>query len=174
MEFRKSKKTDIKEIMTIINKAQDYLKKENIDQWQNGYPDEETIEGDIDNDASYVLLEKERVLGTTALSFDGEETYNIIHEGKWLTLGDYAVIHRIAVDLDVRGKGLAREILSEVEAICREKGILSIKIDTHRKNISMQKFLEKNGFKYCGIIYLSDGNERLAFEKELIYKKGVE
>jgi predicted GNAT family N-acyltransferase len=31
----------------------------------------------------------------------------------------------------------------------------------------MQKFLQNNGFKYCGIIYLEDGNERLAFEKKL-------
>jgi hypothetical protein len=27
--------------------------------------------------------------------------------------------------------------------------------------------LEKNGFIYCGIIYLSDGQERLAYEKVL-------
>ena len=29
----------------------------------------------------------------------------------------------------------------------------------------MQRLLEKSGFKYCGIIYLEDGNERIAFEK---------
>ena len=41
----------------------------------------------------------------------------------------------------------------------------SIKIDTHKDNISMQKLLEKNDFKYCGIIYLEDGSQRIAFEK---------
>ena len=43
----------------------------------------------------------------------------------------------------------------------------SIRIDTHRDNIPMQKMLNKNGFIYCGIIYLLDGKERFAFEKPL-------
>ena len=38
MEFRKSVKSDIPEIMGIIKQAQDYFKEKNIDQWQNGYP----------------------------------------------------------------------------------------------------------------------------------------
>ena len=41
-------------------------------------------------------------------------------------------------------------------------------IDTHEDNQSMQKLLAKNQFSYCGIIYLSDGSKRLAFEKVLI------
>ena len=46
-----------------------------------------------------------------------------------------------------------------------------IRIDTHRQNASMQRMLEKNGFAYCGIIYLQDGAEagaeRLCFDKLL-------
>jgi hypothetical protein len=30
----------------------------------------------------------------------------------------------------------------------------------------MRKGLEKHGYQYCGIIYLLDGNERLAFQKK--------
>lgn len=40
-----------------------------------------------------------------------------------------------------------------------------IKVDTHEENISMQKLLKKNNFKYCGIIYLEDKSKRIAFEK---------
>lgn len=167
MEFRKSKRQDIRGIIKIINKAQEYLKKENIDQWQNGYPNEETIEGDIGKGDSYVLIYEGRVVGTTALSFDGEETYDEIHEGAWLTGGDYAVIHRIAVDMDIRGRGIGGKMQKEIENICAKKGIKAIKVDTHRANLSMQRFLEKNGFKYCGIIYLTDGSERFAYEKTL-------
>ena len=43
----------------------------------------------------------------------------------------------------------------------------NLKIDTHRDNYPMQKSLKKNGFEYCGIIYLADGNERLAFQKSI-------
>ena len=88
-----------------------------------------------------------------------------IYNGQWLNNGDYAVIHRIAVSEKAKGKGIASAIIKEVEGLCKENGVNSIKIDTHKDNISMQKLLEKNTFKYCGIIYLEDGSERIAFEK---------
>lgn len=35
----------------------------------------------------------------------------------------------------------------------------------HEDNILMQSLLKKNGFEYCGIVYLEDGGKRVAFEK---------
>ena len=29
----------------------------------------------------------------------------------------------------------------------------------------MQHMLEKNGFRYCGVIYTDDGSERMAYQK---------
>lgn len=29
----------------------------------------------------------------------------------------------------------------------------------------MQHLLDKNGFKYCGIVYVEDGTERIAYQK---------
>ena len=83
-------------------------------------------------------------------------------------IGEYAVIHRIAVSEKIKGKGTAAKIIKLIEEKCKEKNIKSIKIDTHKDNISMQRLLEKSGFKYCGIIYLEDGNERIAFEKIIL------
>ncbi len=49
--------------------------------------------------------------------------------------------------------------------MCKQRGIHSIKIDTHQENLPMRRFLEKNAFQYCGIIYLENGDERMAFER---------
>ena len=40
-----------------------------------------------------------------------------------------------------------------------------LRIDTHRDNRIMQHLIEKHGFTYCGIIWLEDGTERLAYER---------
>ena len=56
-------------------------------------------------------------------------------------------------------------IIEETQKLAFEKNIRSIKIDTQKDNMSMQKLLIKNNFKYCGLIYLEDGSERVAFEK---------
>ena len=41
----------------------------------------------------------------------------------------------------------------------------NIRIDTHRDNTIMRHCLLKAGFAYCGIIYLANGDERLAFHR---------
>ena len=64
-----------------------------------------------------------------------------------------------------RGSGLSGKIIGFAADFAKEKGRVSLRIDTHRGNAVMRRMLEKNGFKYCGIIHLEDGDERLAFQK---------
>ena len=165
MIFRKTTEKDIDNVMKIINEAKEYFRGERIDQWQNGYPNSDTIYDDIKNNSSYVLEYENEIVATSMISFEKDKTYNKIYEGQWLSNKDYAVIHRIAVSTKFKGKGVAVNIISKVEALCKEKGVSSIKIDTHKDNISMQRLLEKTGFKYCGIIFLEDNSKRVAFEK---------
>ena len=167
MEFRKAVKTDVLDIMDIIRQAQAYFKELGIHQWQNNYPNVDTIRNDIDNKNGYVLLINDHIVAAVTVSFDGEKTYDSIYEGQWISNRQYAVIHRIAVDNNFKGLGLASEIIKNTEQLCLNKGVYSIKVDTHEDNRPMQKLLKKNDFQYCGIIYLKDGSKRLAFEKTL-------
>jgi len=167
MNFRKARKAEASHIMNIIKQAQTYFKEHGINQWRDGYPNVEIIQQDIDNKNSYVLIKDNKIVATAAVSFDGEKTYNHIYEGEWLSDNKYAVIHRVAVDNRYKGLGLSSQIIKNVEDLCLDKGIPSIKIDTQEENISMQRLLEKNEFIYCGVIYLEDGSKRLAFEKIL-------
>lgn len=167
MKLIKSETKDIGAIIKIIKQAQSYLKDQNISQWQNNYPNEDNIKEDIRKDSSYILVHGEDIIGTVALSFDGEPTYDYIYKGTWLTNNEYGVIHRIAVDSELKGKNIGKVILDELEKICINKKVYSLKVDTHRKNTSMINFLTKNGFIYTRIIYISDGSERFAYEKIL-------
>ncbi|GAB6168853.1 GNAT family N-acetyltransferase [Clostridium carnis] len=167
MEFRKALKKDIDNIMRIIKQAQNYFKENGVDQWQNNYPNSETISNDIENGISYVLLKGNKIIATVALSFDGESTYNSIYDGEWISNDKYAVIHRIAVDNKYKRMGISTEIIKNIEKLCLSKDFNSIKVDTHEDNISMQNLLKKNDFKYCGVIYLEDKSKRIAFEKLL-------
>ncbi|WP_455041359.1 GNAT family N-acetyltransferase [Leptotrichia buccalis] len=180
MNFRKSTFDDVDRILEIIEKAKIELRKLGLDQWQNGYPDRKVIENDVKLGISYVLediekngneLESEnftKILGTIVLSPKKEELYSKI-EGKWITNNDYIVIHRLAVDSEVKNKGIATKILKFSEEECIKNKILSIKTDTYENNEPMKKFLEKNGFSYCGVIYLDKepdiGEKRIAYEK---------
>ncbi|CDM67260.1 N-acetyltransferase GCN5 [Clostridium bornimense] len=164
MEFRKAIKSDLDNIMIIIKEAQKYFKENNIDQWQDNYPNEKTILNDVNNETSYVLVKDDNIVATASISFEAEPTYNHI-EGNWLTNDRYVVIHRVAVSNDYKGLRLSSTILDNAKALALKNNIHSIKIDTHKDNKAMQKVLLKNNFTYCGIIYLEDNSERIAFEK---------
>ena len=105
-----------------------------------------------------------QVCATFALIFDGEPTYNKIYDGEWRTedSDSYIAIHRVAISVAMRGRGIAGEIMSYAADTARALGRKSLRIDTHRGNVVMRKMLEKQGFTYCGIIYLADGAERVA------------
>lgn len=165
MEFRKSSIEDIPEMMKIINQAQEYFKSKGIDQWQDGYPNEDNLKEDISADESYVMLIDGKIVATAAISFRGESTYDKIYVGEWLSDRKYGVVHRVAISDAFKGQGLSHEIMSFSEEKCKEYGYKSIKIDTHEDNFVMRGLLEKNGFKYCGVILLEDGAERVAYEK---------
>lgn len=168
MEFKKAEYKNIDDILELIEGGKDFLKEKQVPQWIDGYPNRDTITDDIDKGYSYILVDGEEILGTTALIYGVESTYDKIFQGEWLTdLDEYAIIHRIAVKSDEKGRGLGGEIIKFAEKDSIKKEIKSIRIDTHRKNEAMQKMLEKSGFKYCGVIYLEDGAERIAFEKIL-------
>lgn len=167
MKFRKAVEAEVSSIMGIIKQAQAYFKEQGIKQWQDGYPNIETIKEDIGNKNSYVLIKDNHIIATVAVSFDREKTYDHIYGGKWISNDEYAVIHRIAIDNNYKGLGVSSQIFKNIELLCLNRYIHSIKVDTQEENISMRKFLEKNKFKYCGIIYLKDGSKRIAFEKTL-------
>ncbi len=170
MTFSKSNTKDLPSIMKIIGEAQAYMASLDIDQWQDGYPSETLILDDIANDESYIVKSQDNIIvGTAMFTTQEEHTYKIIN-GKWLTPDDskYGVIHRIAVGGNNRGIGIAKFIIKECEQYLIKNNIASMRIDTHVDNIGMQSLIKGLGYIYCGIIYLEDGDKRLAFEKILM------
>lgn len=166
MEIRKSNETDVQAIMKLVHQAQNYFKNAHIDQWQDGYPNEETILSDIKRKKSYVLVDKE-IIGTMYFAIEDDPCYGVI-DGSWLTAQQpYAVIHRIVVDESVKGNNIALHLLEFAKQECIKFNIASIRIDTHADNLSMQRFLLKHQFKKCGQITLESGAPRIGFEKSL-------
>ena len=168
--FRRTEERDLDAVIEIVDAAKEYLRLQGIPQWQDGYPNRESFYKDIEREISYVLEENGKILGTIEIDLEGDRNYNWIYEGNWLSEKQpYAAIHRVAVDAERKGSGLAGKMIEEAVKLCLEKGIFSIKNDTHRLNQSMQRMLVKNGFVRCGIIYLENGEERIGFERILSF-----
>ena len=164
IKLRLATEDDIDSIYEIIEEVKIYLKNEEINQWQNGYPDRNTIKNDVDNKKGHLILVDEKIAGYICIDFDGEPGYEEI-VGNWLTNQKYVVIHRMAIKKEFRGNGISYDVFKLVENIAEERGISSIKIDTDVSNKRMQHLLNKLNYTYCGTIISTDGGERLAYEK---------
>ena len=159
--IRKSTLADLPTILNLRDQAREIMRSYgNIFQWPDGYPRDDMFQKDIELGGSYVMLdEEETIVGTFALLPSPEVTYLKIYNGQWLNDEPYYVIHRIASTPGSHG------VLDALLDYCESK-VSNIRIDTHEANIIMRKGLEKHGYQYCGIIYLLNGDERLAFQKK--------
>ena len=161
--IKKSAVADIPVIMQLLECGRQKMRANgNLEQWTDGNPKQSLIEADINNGNSYILEEEGKTVATFAFIEGPDITYNNIYEGKWKenTL-PYHVIHRMA---SLHGThGVFKDILEYCFERCN-----NIRIDTHRQNSIMRNALSKYGFEYCGIIYLLDGAERLAYQQTRI------
>lgn len=158
MNIRKATPSDLPEIEKIYACAREQMRKNgNPTQWGDSYPAVETIKADIEQGNGYVVLNGGEICGVFAFIIGEDPTYKII-EGSWLNNEKYGTIHRVA------GSGKAKGVLNAAVDFC--SGLEpNIRIDTHSDNKIMQYLLEKLGFVKCGIIYVSDGTPRFAYQK---------
>lgn len=157
--IRKATIEDLDQILDIYAAARDFMRQNgNPHQWGEAYPPLELIKADIEKGQLYVCSKDGQTVGVFCFFCGTEPDYREIYEGEWLRGGESGIIHRIAVLR--RSRGIAERCFDYAFQRCR-----NIKIDTHRCNIPMQRCLEKNGFTRCGIIYLQDGTERIAYQK---------
>lgn len=154
--IRKVNREDLERILEIYAYARKFMAKTgNPNQWGKTNPPRETLEEDIRQGNLYVA-ENDGIHGVFAY-FTGEDpTYGYIEDGAWLDQTPYGTIHRVASD----GSG---GVFSAVLAFVQERNS-HVRIDTHHDNKVMQHVLAKHGFQKCGIIYLENGDPRIAYE----------
>lgn len=127
----------------------------NPTQWGDNYPPVDMLREDIPAGNLYVV-EDEGIHGVFAYFTEPDPTYGYIENGAWLDDGPYVTIHRVAAD----GSG---GVFSAVLDFAKAQNP-HVRIDTHADNRVMQHVLQKHGFRRTGIIYLEDGDPRIAYE----------
>ncbi len=158
--IREARPADMADIMKVMDAAKTIMRQSgNMHQWGAGYPSEAVITSDMEGGGGFVIVDDGEVVGYFAFLPSPEPTYANIYEGAWLDdTQPYHVVHRMASYPQVHG------IFSSIMDYCLSRDG-NIRIDTHRDNTIMQHNIAKHGFTYCGIIYLANGDERLAYQK---------
>ena len=164
-QFRKATVTDTAAIWHILEKAIERRKLDGSTQWQDGYPNLQVVTNDIQKQIGYVMTTDDEIVGYCTVIVNDEPAYEAI-EGKWLTNGDFLVIHRVAISPNYVGRRLSKQLLLFVEELAQTQHIFSIKADTNFDNLAMMRIFDQLGYQYCGEVYFR-GSARRAYEKVL-------
>jgi len=149
---------DFDRVMEIYRIAQDFMiSTGNPNQWKHSHPAAELVKEDIEKSICHVICDGDTIHGVFAMLEGKDPTYSYIEGGKWLNDDKYVTIHRIAGDGQTHG-------ILETAVEYGKKYADNIRMDTHNDNLVMQGALGKQGFKRCGIIYLENGDPRIAFQ----------
>lgn len=162
IKFRKATTEDSPAIWEIIQHAKDQMRLRGSQQWQDGYPNLESITADIANNYGYVLADEYGIVAYGAIAYNNEPAYEAL-QGTWLSNQAYVILHRLAVAGRAKKQGLAGLFMQNILSLARDKGIKSFKIDTNFDNDYMLRLLDKMGFVYCGEVEYR-GAMRKAFE----------
>ena len=184
MTIRPATEADLPALRPVFEAAKGIMRSDgNFHQWDTpGFPPDTLLLRDIERGGGYVMETFERwpveaghdetkasvmpdlighlpsrLVAYFALLSSPEPTYDVI-DGAWLTDKPYGVIHRMASYPDVHG------VFASIMNFAATR-YAHLRIDTHRDNRIMRHLIEKHGFTYCGIIWLEDGSERLAYER---------
>ncbi|WP_187444802.1 GNAT family N-acetyltransferase [Rossellomorea vietnamensis] len=164
--IRKGKKEDIAEIMEMVRKTVDIMKREDIDQWTDEYPLAEDFIKDAENKSLYVAVNLEdKVAGSITIDQAEPVEYS---NSAWRKEGPAYLFHRLVVNPEVRGKGIASLLIKQTEHVAKENQVFYIRTDTYSLNKKAQMLFRKNGFIQTGEIeFMGKDNPFYTFDKVL-------
>ena len=158
MTIRKATEADIPLILAMFDHSRTIMRAGgNTVQWV-GYPTGDDVADDLRRGALHIIQQDTVPIGTFAL-VDGEEpTYRYIDHGRWIdTTTPYTTMHRLAKTASAKG------VADTAFAYAKEHRP-HLRVDTHAANNPMRHLLTREGFVYCGVIYMPDGSPRDAYE----------
>jgi GNAT superfamily N-acetyltransferase len=143
------------DVMKIITAVIEGLKKDNIDQWDEKYPDKQKIIDDISQGSAYGYFENDQIIGYIVLNDIYSPEYGELiwsdNDGKHL------IIHRLCVDPNFQRKGIGKQMLAFSENFARTNNYASIRLDAFAQNKKSLSLYENYGYVYVGDVYFRKG-----------------
>jgi ribosomal protein S18 acetylase RimI-like enzyme len=162
--FRTAGLADYEEVLEVFRSAVGHMRSQDIEQWDEIYPDPKTLLEDIQSGQMYLLAENGRILSAVVLNEDQAEEYLT---GDWLYRDrKVAAIHRLCVHPEYQKRGIARETIFTAEQILTEMGYTIIRLDAFVQNPRAVRLYESMGYRHAGQVVFRKGDFYL-FEKQL-------
>jgi GNAT superfamily N-acetyltransferase len=166
MQIRLATANDLPTVMDLLGRIIPPMQATGNHQWDAAYPDATIFARDVELDQLWLAELDGQIAGFAAITRQPEPAY----AGAGLDIHEPAlVIHRLAVDPAVRGRGIARALMQQAETLARSLGIPALRVDTNKLNPAATQLFPRLGYTFAGEITLSfrPGLQVVVFEKRL-------
>jgi GNAT superfamily N-acetyltransferase len=165
ISIREALIADIEPIASLVRACIAGMRSQEIDQWDEVYPDQGTIQRDVETGNAVVAIADQMIVGFAVLDEHQEPEYADV---PWHFTNRAAVVHRMMVTPLMEGRGIARKLLAILESRAASSGYLSIRLDAFTENPRAVKFYEQRDYRRAGQVKLRKG-AFYCFEKELTH-----
>ena len=164
MIIRKANKADLDNIMLMYKSCVKGMLTNNIDQWDESYPNTEVIMGDLIAQTYFVAIENEIIIAGINIDQNQDDTYLAMD---WKDkINQFLVVHRLGVKEEFWNKKIGKELMLFTENLVIEKGLYSIRLDTYSGNPKAMEFYRRLGYSELGTIDLKPDKDKYhCFEK---------
>ncbi len=152
MTIRLAETADIANIMQLVRKVVPLMQAAGNFQWGNDYPNPEVFTQDITLAQLWVAEIDQQIVGVSAITTDQDPEYT---DAGWDITEKAIVTHRLAVDPDLQGKGIARALMQQAETVAQSRNINILRVDTNSENKATQALFPKLGYAFGGEITLA-------------------
>ena len=164
MIIRKANIFDLSNIMLVYKSCVNGMLENDIDQWDDTYPNSNIIHKDIKAKTYFLAEMKGEVIGGINIDRNQDPSYLMID---WKDKSNqFLVVHRLAVKKEKWGNKVGALLMKFTEKLAVKKKYKSIRLDTYSGNPQAIYFYKKLGYNKLGNINLKPNkNKYYCFEK---------
>lgn len=162
--LRKAHPADAAELLDLVRDCVAAMRAAGIEQWDEVYPNADSIARDIEAGTLDVLVEDDEIMACITL----DQNMDPLWQGMdWTTNGEPPIaLHRLMVHPSRQGRGYAKLLMQHAESVARQRGCRSIRLDTFLNNPAAMSLYPRLGYRRTGTAMMRKG-EFAGFEKLL-------
>lgn len=155
LPIRKGRGGDAPALLQLVRACVAAMRAAGIEQWDEVYPDSGVIARDIEAGTLDVMCDEEQIVACITVDRNMDPLWK---ELDWRSEGDpAAVVHRLMVHPAQQGRGIAKTFMQHAEAVARNMGCRSIRLDSFLQNPAAMALYPRLGYRRTGTAMMRKG-----------------
>lgn len=144
----------LSQALDVLDTVKNHMIQQGLDQWDEHYPNQDTLTSDLHKQQAYIYLEQGEILAYMVLN----EEYDIEYDDLvWSTKTPFLVIHRLFVNPKAQGKGISSQMILYAEQYAKEHHYNAIRFDAYSLNATANAIYIKKGYQLVGTVRFRKG-----------------